>query len=77
MLAKGRGRWAVSQKPKLIQIIHGIRPVERKDRSIDRSIDLNMCICRNIRPVRVISVALTRYYGCCLTMNISFSFVVL
>ena len=30
-----------------------MRPVGRKDRSID----LNMCICRKIRPVREISVA--------------------
>ena len=48
------------------KIIHGMRPAGRKDRSID----LNMCICRNIRPVRVIFV---QFYGCCLTMHICFS----
>ena len=35
------------------KMIHGMFPLGRKDQSIN----LNMCICRNIRPVPVISVA--------------------
>ena len=39
------------------EIIHGMRPVGRKDQSID----LNMCICRNIRPIHVNSVAVIHW----------------
>ena len=42
------------KNPQRRKIFHGTRPAGRKDRSID----LNMCICRNIRPVGVISVQL-------------------
>ena len=38
-----------------VQIIQWMRPVGRKDRSIDRSIDLKMFFVENL--VRVISVA--------------------
>ena len=36
------------KNPQICKIIHGMRAVGCKDRSID----LNMCICRNIRPTR-------------------------
>ena len=42
------------KNPQRHKIIHGMRPAGRKDRSID----LNICICSIIRPVRVISVQL-------------------
>ena len=36
------------KNPQICKIIHGMRAVGCKDRSID----LNMCICRNIQPTR-------------------------
>ena len=42
------------KNPQTRKIFHGMRPVGRRDRSID----LKMCICRNIPPVRVMSVQL-------------------
>ena len=41
------------KNPQTRKVIHGMHPVGCKDQLID----LNMCICRNIRPVHVISVA--------------------
>ena len=41
------------KNPQRCKIIHGMHPVGCKDRSID----LNMCICRDIQPVDIISVA--------------------
>ena len=48
-----RPAFVTHKNPQRRKIIHGMRPVGRKDQSID----LNICIRRNIRPVRVISVA--------------------
>ena len=44
------------KNPQRHKINHGMRPVGK-----DQSIDLNMCICRNIRPIQVISVAVIHW----------------
>lgn len=44
------------KNPQRQKTIHGMRPIGQKDQSIDLN-NIWMCICGNIQPVRVISVA--------------------